>query len=81
MCDRVTASSFSSRSAAESLEAIRKDLETGGIDTILVGGADSNGAFRAKRLPVSRFARDPSDAQHFSDLVFALDHMDAIIAP
>ncbi|WP_217544828.1 glutamine synthetase family protein [Streptomyces sp. GbtcB6] len=81
MSDRVTASSFSSRSAAESLEAIRKDLETGEIDTILVGGADSNGAFRAKRLPVSRFARDPSDAQHFSDLVFALDHMDAIIAP
>lgn len=49
--------------------------------TVVLGGCDTNGTFRAKRLPADRFAGGAAPAVSFSDGIWAMDLHDALQPP
>jgi glutamine synthetase len=57
------------RSAAEVLERVR----SGDIATVVAGGCDTNGVFRAKRMPAAHFAGDGEVTVEFSEYMWAMD--------
>jgi glutamine synthetase len=73
--DEVTAAA-SSASDRERLEALRKD----GVDTLVIGGADVTGEFRAKRFALNVFSREEVEIA-FSNYLFGCDVVDDLMTP
>lgn len=55
-------------------------LQSSGVDTLVIGAADVNGLFRAKRFSLDLFSRENVEIA-FSDYVFAADLQDAMMSP
>lgn len=53
--------------------AVLDQIRTGEISTVIVGGCDVNGVFRAKRLPSRRFAARSEPFVEFSEYMWAMD--------
>jgi glutamine synthetase len=60
----------------ERLAALRND----GVDTLVIGGADITGEFRAKRFALNVFSREEVEIA-FSDYLFGCDVVDDLMVP
>ena len=60
----------------ERLRALRDD----GVDTLIIGAADTNGEFRSKRFALDLFSREEVEIG-FSDYLFACDWADELMSP
>lgn len=62
-------------------DLVREWCDRGAIESVLVGGADTNGIFRAKRLSVERFLSVLSTGLPISVEIFALDPAGEFVRP
>lgn len=53
--------------------AVLEQIRSGEIDTVIVGGCDLGGVFRAKRVPAERFASMEEPLIEFSEYMWAMD--------
>ncbi|HVO54022.1 MAG TPA: glutamine synthetase family protein [Solirubrobacterales bacterium] len=58
---------------AEGPEAVLGALKAGEIDTVIVGGSDLDGIFRAKRIPAERFLASEQPKVEFSEYIIVMD--------
>ncbi len=63
------------------VQQVREKISARGIEIVVGGGADVNGIFRAKRLPVQQFVKNPHAPFLFSDYFFAMDTEENVIPP
>jgi glutamine synthetase len=66
--------------SAEAIARVRAALDDGGIERVLVFGADTHGQSRGKFIPRWRFHDDPSEAQHIADVIAIMDIQDEMLA-
>ena len=65
--------------AATDQERLRA-LREGGVDTLIIGAADTNAEFRSKRFALDLFSREEVEIG-FSDYLFACDWVDELMSP
>src|SRR6185503_11030256 len=53
-----------------------EQIRTGEITTVVAGGCDLNGTFRAKRFPAERIAGKPAPEVEFSEAIWTMDLVD-----
>lgn len=65
------------------LEAVVDTLRGDGIDTVILGGTDTHGIMRGKRVPIEQLARVLRDGVALSDVFWVLhvDESDAVVRP
>lgn len=71
---------ISNDSSAEPQVTTLADLATAGVDTLIVGGVDTNGEFRSKRFHMDAVSRLDMEIA-FSDYCLACDVGDKLIVP
>lgn len=61
--------------AAGSMQAeqVMDEIRSGVIETVIVGGCDTNGLFRSKRMSSERFAREADPLMNMSEYMFGMD--------
>lgn len=64
------------RSAPQDAAAVLEQIRSGEISTVVVGGCDQNGIFRAKRVPAERFAASERPGVEFSEYLWVMDYDD-----
>jgi glutamine synthetase len=57
----------------EGAHSILEKIRAGEIETVVVGGCDMNGVFRAKRMPAQRFGASDEPYVEFSEYMWAMD--------
>ena len=72
--------SHSAYGGADDAETVLQQIRSGAISTVIVGGCDLNGIFRAKRIPAERFAASPEPTVEFSEYMWAMD-IDEVALP
>ena len=55
-------------------------MREGGVDTLIIGAADTNAEFRTKRFALDLFSREEVEIG-FSDYLFACDWVDELMSP
>jgi glutamine synthetase len=68
-----------SETMEEATRRMAADLQSGAVDDLIFGAADTHGVFRGKRLPASRLAQDPRSPKDLGDLVHVLDIVDGMV--
>lgn len=58
---------------AEDAAFVFDQIRSGSISTVIVGGSDLCGVFRAKRVPAERFASSSEPSVEFSEYMWAMD--------
>ncbi len=78
--DSVALERFDAGDGALPLEAaaVLEQIRSGEIKAVVVGGADTSGIFRAKRISARRFARTDAPVVQFSEHMFAVDISDRL---
>jgi glutamine synthetase len=61
------------RGAPQDASAVMEQIRSGEISTVIMGGCDLAGIFRAKRIPASRFAGSAEPMIEFSEYMWAMD--------
>lgn len=61
------------QSSSDDAAAVMEQIRSGEIATVIVGGCDLNGLYRAKRMPADRFAAKDRPGLEFSEYMWAMD--------
>lgn len=61
------------RGAPQDAAAVLEQVRSGELDTVIIGGCDLAGLFRAKRIPAARFAASDEPSIEFSEYMWAMD--------
>lgn len=59
--------------APQDAAAVLEQIRSGEVKTVIIGGADHSGLFRAKRVPASRFAASDHPGIEFSEYMWVMD--------
>lgn len=69
------------RAGAEDAAAVLQQIRSGEITSVIVGGCDTNGVLRGKRVSSERFIAGAQPAFEISELLWVLDIADAGLVP
>lgn len=79
----MSANDTTHRRSDTDVEAIVDGLRGDGVDTVILGGADTHGIMRGKRVPLEQLARVLRDGVALSDVFWVLhvDESDVVVRP